>query len=203
MRPKHYCDIGLLAGMGIEVPILASEVMAALHVAMARSPGTYALDFPQMRVAVKGRGATDFNQATPGAVIRIFAETKEAIDEIADYLEGTPRVSGYINVGRSRSVPDGFAGPYVACVRYRIPSANTARQTTDARKEKQLRIRENRLNTLRMLPWIGVVSASNGQAFRLTMQRETVRSLPTDTAQGAPDGYGLSRTSSVVYLPAI
>jgi CRISPR-associated endoribonuclease Cas6/Csy4 subtype I-F len=188
MKPEAYVDIELRAGMGVTIPVLAGQVVQALHPGFQQSPGQFALAFPDLKV-----GETP----TPGHRVRVFALSRAGLETLLDGLE-TPSRKDWLHVGRIRAVPQDWGGSWVAYERFRIPSRQG--KGTPAQQEKRARLRRQRFGAARSLAFLKVHSASTGQLAVVTFH---CRRQEKPGEAGLSDGYGLSRPSSQVWLPAL
>jgi len=191
MRPLRYMDFELLAsdtGAGIPGPVIASNLLQALHGFFAGHRGNYALALPGW-----GDGTMD-TTGYPWRALRVFAPDLEALDRLMAGVANHPIVRDYTRPGFPRPVPPSFDGKWVEYRRYRISS----------RKAGVDGLRHRRLTAAmeRALPYFKVRSRSNGQPFILAVEP---RPAPAGTvnAQVQPDSYGLSVQSRAFALPHI
>ncbi len=188
MKPNVYADISLRANTGLLIPVLAGRVVEALHPAMARHPGCFALAFPYAK-----QGPT----TTPGHHVRVFATDRTLLEGALDIIE-CETLRECVHAGRIRDVPADWAGNFVAYERFRIPSRRG--KGTPEQMSKRQRIRHKRLAQARDLPFVKVHSKSTGQLAVLTF---TTLIAPNKGLSGQPDAYGLSRPQATVWLPFI
>ena len=159
--------------------------IGVLHASSRSETGTpTAIALPGMRV---GQGCH------PGNLLRVFCQSREAADAIADVLEQSKFMRDYAHLGRVRQVSGEFSGPWVEYRRYRIP--NRGSRMTEARAR--------RLAHGDSLPFIHVASSSNGQVFSIRVQPIEHAAPPQTTHAWQPDGYGLSLPSRPFALPLI
>ena len=189
MKPKVHMDLALQPGMGVTIPVLAGLAIQSIHGVLARHPGSVALWFPKMKAG---------ENPTPGFSLRLFAETGEDLERAVLALR-QPRYADLVKLGPVQAVPDAWAGPWVICERFRIPSRKG--KGNAEQMQKRQRIRMKRLAEARQLPFVRVRSGSTGQAVTLTLTSRQAPSAPNPG--GDPDSYGLSRPQSQVWLPKL
>ncbi|WP_371747911.1 type I-F CRISPR-associated endoribonuclease Cas6/Csy4 [Hahella aquimaris] len=189
MLPLFYSNIELRSGCGIAPPILAGYVVGVLHRHYASHPDCYATGFPELN---------DGDRPSPGSAIRVFAESRDALDAALDALEGERRLSGLAISGRIRAAPNQWEGPWVEYRRHRIP-ARVGK--SEQHQESRLRRRAKRLAESQTLPYLMLTSASNLQRFSIHIQSITYEQ--SAVSSNKPDGYGLSRVNSRVLLPKL
>ncbi|CAK0764563.1 conserved hypothetical protein [Gammaproteobacteria bacterium] len=180
MKPLIYCDLEVRADTkneGFALPIM-ERTLGVLHGVFRQSPDCYAIALPQ---------AQSGERRHPGAVIRVFAETREDLDRLVTTIQDFPVVRDYLMIGYPRSVPVGFNGPWREYRRYRITNRGS-------RLEK---CREFRLQEASKLPYLRVVSRSTGHGFGLYVA--SVEGSQVDDCK--PDSYGLSVATRPFALP--
>ncbi|HQT42538.1 MAG TPA: type I-F CRISPR-associated endoribonuclease Cas6/Csy4 [Halothiobacillus sp.] len=200
MKPDHYADIEL---SGKSIPAIAAKVVQRLHPFMSEHKDTYALAFPGIRV-----GMESGEQPRIGGCVRLFANSREAIEQALDHLEigivsgsdfvTEKQLSPLIHIGRVRKVPDDYDGTWVTYHRFRIPSR---RGKSEQHQEKRLKLRSRRLQESRVLPYLILQSASTRQTFSLIIQSQEHKVGTGIT--GILDGYGFSSKEAPVYLPSL
>ena len=119
MNPRVYVDLRILPSggdaraPGVD-PRASGLVFGAVHRHMRAHPGRFALALPD------GRGFM--------AVLRVFADTREELDGLAEALQDSPLVRDYAVVGYPKRVPEDFDGPWLQYRRYRIPTRRADRK---------------------------------------------------------------------------
>lgn len=185
MNPRSYFDIEIRgaasAGAG-QIPAVPAmtRLVHVLHGVFSTHPGKFAIALPRMKTG-------DIRH--PGHVIRIFADTRNELDVVADALNANERVRGYASFAYSKSVPQNFVGPWYEFRRYRIPG-------TGSRLDK---CRQFRLEASEKLPHFRSKSASNGNQFVIFVDRRNGAA----SLDCAPDNYGLSVPSRAFALPMV
>jgi len=166
-------------GTSLPAPVVAGAALKVLHGVFGRQPGRYALALPK-------------HQTAPFAALRVFAESRDDLDELVQAVEGHPVIRDYTRLGYPRKVAKDWDGPWVEFRRYRIPSRKAGRKPGDTLRERRMAyVEENRL------PYFILQSRSNGQQFGLYLQ--ALATGPSPEAQ--PDSYGLSVSSRPFALP--
>lgn len=135
-----------------------------------------------------------------GAILRVFAQDTESAERLYDALE---RVSGIRDLAEGSRVHSVSGVPHIfeAYLMHRIPSGiSKTRKTLSADTQQILRdnARLRRLTQQQGLPFVRMRS-STGHGFRLVVERIAA----SVDAQGAPNGYGLSRATQIVALPVV
>lgn len=177
MEPRCYVDIKL----GRQAPLVAATIiLKALHGLFRRQPGDYALALP------------DYPRPFPR--IRIFAGSREALDQLVAAAESHSAFSEVAHFGYPKAVPEDFPGPWVSYRRYRIPTRKAERKP-----DGSLRLRRIQAADEARLPYFSLRSDSNGNTWRLYVQ--AVDASSGGTAE--PDAYGLATASRPFGLPAL
>ena len=186
MNPRVYVDLRILPSggdaraPGVD-PRACGLVFGAVHRHMRAHPGRFALALPD------GRGFM--------AVLRVFADTREELDGLAEALQDSPMVRDYAVVGYPKRVPEDFDGPWLQYRRYRIPTRRADRKEGAPCRQRRIAFAE-----AQGLPYLLVHSASTEQSFGL---RVCVLEGAPNTLPCAPDGYGLARSSAPFSLPML
>lgn len=182
MKPRIYFDIEVRAdarGDGLVIPIM-ERAFGVLHGAFREFPSRYAIALPHARSGTHRH---------PGSSIRVFSETREALDSLVSAIQSHSVVRDYLQLGYPRRIPDGFDGPWHEYRRYRITNRSS-------RLEK---CREFRLRQAEELPYLRSISKTNGHGFGVYIA--IMNGGPANDCQ--PDSYGLSVASRPFTLPAI
>lgn len=179
MQPDFYLDLeprSVRAGPGL--PVWAGQVMQVLHGVFRQSPGMYALALP--------------NRRNHFLCLRIFAGSRDALDQLAGVLAGKPGLN--LQLGRTYPVPADHAGSWSSYRRYRIP-------TRKAERLPQGMVRQRRIMEADAagLPFFQLRSVSNGAHFGLRVQ--ILEGAAANTGACAPDSYGLAVSSRPFSLP--
>jgi len=174
---SHYADICITGG---GVPQVVGTLLYRIHGFLVRRVEEVAVAFP----AYRGGDRPQF-----GPVLRCFG-TVDALDTLLDSLENEPLWIGK----RIRSVPP--VERHSAFIRRQLPSRV---KSTTRNKEYAARRRQEMLQSMRAWPFTFVRSESGQLEFPISLEKRTIDRLPEHN--GTPSAYGLSRPSSVLYLP--
>ena len=190
MMPRVYFDIEALAATedtGMSAPALRGRMLALLHPLFAAQPHTYALAIPAGRQAVCDRG---------GGALRVFASSRDDLDALVDSLSRLPWIRDYARLHYPASVPENYAGAWVAFRRYRVPSLNSDRRTG----EEAGQLRQRRMQTVQKekMDYFIVSSKTTEQRFTLAVRRE---SGAPPQAECLPNSYGLCSAHNVFCVP--
>lgn len=184
MTPKYYADLTARAAVDEATGTVqsVSRLVFVLHGAFRTLGTAYALALPAMRTG---------ELRHPGRVVRVFAETKEQLEDLLDNVEANSAMQRFI-AGRIRQVPADFNGPWREYRRFRTPGRGTSKPEW----------RMKRLVIGDALPYFRGSSKSTGQVFSLRVQP-----LPAQAAHGIaeclPDSYGLSGCERPFALPEL
>ena len=190
MMPRVYFDIEALAvaeDTGMSAPALRGRMLALLHPLFAAKPHTYALAIPAGCQAVCDRG---------GGALRVFASSRDDLDALADSLSRLPWMRDYARLHYPASVPENYAGAWVAFRRYRVPSLKSDRRTGAEAGQ----LRQRRMQTLQKekMDYFIVSSKTTEQRFTLAVRRE---SGAQPQAECLPNSYGLCSAHNVFCVP--
>lgn len=174
----HYADICVTGG---SVPQVIGTLLYRTHGFLTQNPETVAVAFPSYRSG---------DRPQFGPVLRCFGEP-ETLNALLDTLE-----NGELWIGkRIRPVPAHVSG-YSAFVRRQLPS-RVQEQTRN--KAYAIRRRQDMLKAMSTWPYTFVRSQSKGLDLPFSIERRTSETCPE--VNGVPNAYGLSRPSSMLYLP--
>lgn len=179
MKPRCYVDLRFGPRAA---PTAAALALGVLHGVFRQHPGQYALALP------------DYPRSFPR--LRVFAGSREALDRLVAATDSHAGFSGLVEYSYPKTLPDGFAGPWISYRRYRIPSRKAERNP-----DANLRLRRMQAADTAGLPYFVLHSQSNRQVWRLYVQAQPATTV-TDEAE--PDAYGLataSRPFGVPHLP--
>ena len=190
MMPRVYFDIEALAAAedtGMSAPALRGRMLALLHPLFAAKPHTYALAIPAGCQAVCDRG---------GGALRVFASSRDDLDALVDSLSRLPWIRDYARLHYPASVPENYAGAWVAFRRYRVPSLKSDRRTGAEAGQ----LRQRRMQTLQKekMDYFIVSSKTTEQRFTLAVRRE---SGAPPQAECLPNSYGLCSAHNVFCVP--
>ena len=183
MMPKVYFDIETTAASddtGMGPPLLRGRMLAILHPLFAAKPHTYALALPPGR----------------NGALRVFAGTRAELDGLVAGLRQNAWMRDYARIGYPAETPEDYAGPWVAFMRYRVPSLRSDRRTGE--EHGRLRQRRMRCVAEERMDYFILRSASTGQRFSLAVRRE-----PGEAPRGEclPNSYGLCGRDNLFCVP--
>lgn len=188
MKPAWYFNLTVstatasgASASGAGVTALA-RLVHVLHRLFAKLDGKHALAFPEMRTGAYRH---------PGNIVRVFGETREQLDTLADHLETQPFVKDYAQVGRIRAVPVGLSSGFTEYRRFRTPGRSSRLQES----------RATRLKAGDELPYLHMASDSTGQRFSVYIEPIGHSTAPSEDC--LPDSYGLSVYERSFALPNI
>lgn len=172
MRPLSYFDIEVRSSNMQEGALMALPVMARLmrnlHGYFAQHPDTFAIAFPRLRMG---------EHRHPGNVIRIFAENRDAFEDLVTWIENNTRIASYVAKSYPREVEKQKIIGWIEYRRYRIPSRSSRLQVC----------RDSRIKSSEQVPYLRIAS-SVGEAF--SMHIIANEGIKTDICN--PTSYGLS-----------
>ncbi len=184
MKPNWYFDIeatGSVDQTGMGSAAMRNRLLSILHPFFSRSPGTYAIALPKDRQK-----------------IRVFASTRDELDQLAAYLQPHPWIRDYARLNYPAAVPPNHSGKWYAYCRYRIPSDKSDRKTGE--EHGQLRQRRLKKTLDDRMEYLIQRSRSTGQSFSFFIQR-LEGEAPTEACR--PNSYGFSVSSRPFCLPDI
>lgn len=189
MRFDTYFDLALRPDEDIPRWDALGAVWRMVHGAGARTGVEFAVAFPKWMARGFSLGDT----------LRIFTQGAQGSETLYDALEDNPRVAQLVQGSRVRGVQDATA--YEAYMMRRIPSGVSKTRKSialDTSLRLQCQARARRIAQNQHLPFVRM-RTSAGHLFRLTVERVDAFA----DQQGRPNGYGLSRATSVVALPRV
>jgi len=189
MPLETYFDLRLSRDPDIPAWERLGRLWHLVHSAASRSAVPFAVSFPLWMQGGFGFGET----------LRLFTPDQAHAESLYDALEKAPQAADLAERSRIRKVH--ATQTFEAFLMHRIPSGpSKARKNVDLERAQELREQalRRRIAQQHHLPFVRMRSSS-GHAFRLVVERIAA----TGTETGAPNGYGLSRTSQVVALPVI
>lgn len=181
MKPATYVDytvkVGNRASME-EVSQCASFLMRALHAGFSEHKGKFALALPHLDESSPQKKISTF---------RVFAESMNDHMQLHEFVTRSGYLDKHFVASFPKTVPVDFAGPYKAFSRIRIKSRAAGVQ----RLKKMLEVDANGNS------WINMQSRENGHRFPMYLQSHTAAA----GTEGVLNGYGLSQTDNLLYLP--
>lgn len=207
MKPAFYFNVSVTAkafqGGPAGVSILAlSKAVHVVHGVAANGKFEFASAFPNAR--------TDIVKHHPGTVLRIFTQTREQCEVIADGIEASEALAGYLQVGRIRAVPPELPQS-VEYRLFRMGSRKAYNATQGKIGKSGIAWKEptrvpagerwsNRLKAAESLPYLRMRS-STGNEFSIRFTPEVVDGLCSEEC--SPNGYGFSTATKPFRLPLI
>ncbi len=189
MPLETYFDLRLRRDPDIPAWERLARLWHLVHSAGARSAVPFAVSFPFWMQGGFGFGET----------LRLFTPDQAHAESLYDALEKAPHAADLAEGSRIRKVhaPQTFE----AFLMHRIPSGpSKVRKNVELERAQELRQQalRRRIAQQQHLPFVRMRSSS-GRTFRLVVERIAASGSET----GAPNGYGLSRTSQIVALPVL
>lgn len=160
---------------------LVGRLVQILHGAFSRLSHQYALAFPEMREG-------EFRH--PGSKVRVFAETREALNNLLTAIENHTFIRDYLRgIIMVKEVPTGRDHKLMAYVRHRIPGRKSYRTESRAR----------RIAETEELPYLQLSSKSTSQGFSLH-----IKAIEQHTpGVFCPNSYGLATASKMFAVPVL
>ena len=206
MKPSFYFNIQVhtaktaMGPSGTSITAL-SRALAVVHGTATASGIVFAAAFPGARTGAEVRH--------PGTVLRVFSGAQDHCVRIAEAIEANTFLQGYVHVGRVRPVPQGLTES-VEYRLFRIGARKSFAATQGKRREgggewgAATRVpaavrRERRVQQGAELPFLRMISASNGEQFSLRF--ETIPGKAPPSAECSPNSYGLSTETRRFALP--
>lgn len=207
MKPAFYFNVSVTTkafqGGPAGVSILAiSKTVHVVHSVAAIAKIEFASAFPNASIGVV--------KHHPGTVLRIFTQTREHSEIVADGVEACEALKGYMQMGRIRAVPQELS----CSVEYRL-FRMASRKAYDATQGKigksgiawqePARVPagerwSRRLRTAESLPYLRMRS-STGNEFSIRFTTEVVDGPCSEEC--SPNGYGFSTATRPFRLPLI
>lgn len=188
---KYYQEISLLANADIAVYFLWQKVYQQIHLALVANknddnPSAVGVSFPEYNSA----------QYALGAKLRLFAEDERTLEKM-ECSKWLSRFKDYVHLSSIKPVPEQIEG--FACFKHIKLKGNKEKLARRRAKRKGVTLQqalahfedfeEQRSN----LPYINMSSQTNGQRFRLFIERLKMENPQT----GLYSCYGLSNSATV------
>lgn len=183
MKPSTYVDYTLKVGSKASMELVsqcASLLMRALHAGFSEHKDTFALALPHL------------DESSPQkkiSTLRVFAESISDQMLLHAFVERSGYLDKHFVAGFPKTVPESFSGPYKAYSRIRIKSRSSGVQ----RLKKMMEVDANGD------AWINMQSRENGQRFPMYLKSHTA----ARSSEGVLNGYGLSQSDHLLFLPDI
>ena len=160
-----------------------------LHAICANRSIAFAMGFPEYQLVDNVLGRT----------LRVYFESREQAQEVAEALDASGKFPDVV-IEFIRTISEAEkSGPQAVYFMRRIPGKPSVKPGQEGYEEAASRQERHRrrARTLQAgLPYL-FMRSSQGHEFRLVVERVDVE----QPAEGTPNGYGLSRRSSVVTVP--
>ena len=188
---KSFQDITLLPDAEISPYFLWHKVFQQIHLALAnkknvKNRSLIGVDFPGYAAEKKSLGVK----------LRLIAENEEQLRQI-QCEKWLDRLKDYVHICSIRTVPEKISG--YACFKNVKPKSNKERLARRRAKRKgesfeQALAHYDTFNEqLCRLPYINMISQSNGHHFRIFIEKQEIKSPQA----GLFSCYGLSNTTTV------
>jgi CRISPR-associated endonuclease Csy4 len=188
---NYFQDITLLPDAEIGSYFLWHKVFQRIHLALAKNKKTnnqslIGIDFPGY--------AADKNSL--GAKLRLIAENAEPLKQMRCEKWLTP-FKDYVHIRSIKPVPENISG--YACFKNIKPKSNKEKLARRRAKRKGESFREalahydDFLEQRSKLPYINMISQTNGHRFRLFIEKQEMR----EPQAGLFSCYGLSNRTTV------
>lgn len=188
---SYYQEIFLLPNADIGVYFLWQKLYQQIHIALVENKNTD-------NASTIGVGFPEYNadKYSLGTKLRLLAEDEKSLEQM-QCDQWLNRLSDYVHLGRIKPVPEKLAGH--ACFKHIKLKGNKeklARRRAKRRGETLQQalahfedFEEQRIK----LPYINMSSETNGQRFRLFIEKQAIEQPQT----GLYSCYGLSNTTTV------
>ena len=188
---SYYQEISLLPNADIGVYFLWQKLYQQIHIALVENKNAD-------NASTIGVGFSEYNadKYSLGTKLRLFAEDEKSLEQM-QCEKWLNRLSDYAHLGRIKPVPEKLAGH--ACFKHIKLKGNKeklARRRAKRRGETLQQalahfedFEEQRIK----LPYINMSSETNGQRFRLFIEKQAMEQPQT----GLYSCYGLSNTTTV------
>ncbi len=188
---RYFQDITLLPDAEISPYFLWYKVFQQIHLALAKNKNEN--NQSPIGIAFPGYAA---NKYSLGVKLRLIAEEEEKIKQI-QCDKWLNRLKDYVHIRSIKAVPEKISG--YACFKNVKPKSSKERLARRRAKrkgesfEQALAYYDGYNEQLSRLPYISMISQSNGHRFRLFIEKQEMESPQT----GSFSCYGLSSTVTV------
>ena len=188
---KYYREISLLPNADISLYFIWQKLFQQIHLALAENKSED--NATSIGVAFPGYDAVKF---ALGTKLRLFAENEQLLTQMhcAKWLT---RLSDYVHVSSIKPVPEKVTGH--ACFKHIKLKGNKEKLARRRAKRKGESLYQalahfaDYKERSSKLPYINMTSLTNGQRFRLFIEKETKEQLQA----GYFSCYGLSNSTTV------
>jgi CRISPR-associated endonuclease Csy4 len=188
---NYYQEITLLPNADINLYFIWQKLYQQIHLALvenksADNSSAIGVAFPEY----------DADKYSLGTKLRLFAEDEQALEHM-QCEKWLNRLSDYVHLGRIKPVPEKLAG--YACfkhIKFKGNKEKLARRRVKRKGEtlQQALVHFEDFEEQRSkLPYINMTSQTNGQRFRLFIEKHAMEQPQT----GLFSCYGLSNTTTV------
>ena len=188
---NYYQEITLLPNADINLYFIWQKLYQQIHIALvenktAGNASAIGVAFPEYNA----------DKYSLGTKLRLFAEDEQALEQM-QCEKWLNRLSDYVHLGRIKPVPEKLAG--YACFKHIKFKGNKEKLARRRAKRKRETLRqalahfEDFEEQRSKLPYINMTSQTNGQRFRLFIEKQAMEQPQT----GLYSCYGLSNTTTV------
>ena len=188
---KYFKEISLLLGTEITPYFIWQKLFQQIHLALVENKSEE--NFSKAGVSFPEYNAGKFFLGTK---LRLFAEDEQSLGDM-QYEKWLIRLSDYVHVKPIAAVPESLAGH--ACFTHIKPKGSKEKLARRRAKRKGETLQqafayfENYEEERSRLPYINMSSQTNGQRFRLFIEKKEMEHPKT----GLFSCYGLSDTTTV------
>lgn len=188
---NYFQEISLLPNTGIDVYFLWQKIYQQIHLALAENKDS-------VNLSSIGVSFPEYNAAEYllGAKLRLFAEDEKSLEQM-ECERWLNRLSDYVHIKPVATVPEKVVG--YACFRHVKLKGNKEKLARRRAKRKGETLQQavahfaDYKEQCSKLPYINMTSQTNGQRFRLFIEKQEMEHPKT----GSYSCYGLSRTTTV------
>jgi len=188
---KFYRELTLLAQEDVNLYFIWQKLYQQIHITLVENKegdnaSAIGVSFPEY----------DANKFSLGTKLRIFAEKEQTLEHM-QCEKWLNRLSDYVHLSSIKPVPEKFAGH--ACFKHIKLKGNKEKLARRRAKRKGETLQqallhfENFEDQSSNLPYINMTSQTNGQRFRLFIEKQVMEQPQT----GLYSCYGLSNTTTV------
>ncbi len=188
---KYYRELTLLPQEDVNLYFIWQKLYQQIHLALVGNKN----DDNASSIGVSFPGY-DANKFSLGTKLRIFAEKEQTLEHM-QCDQWLNRLSDYVHLGRIKPVPEKLAGH--ACFKHIKLKGNKEKLARRRAKRKGETLQqalahfEDFEEQRSKLPYINMSSETNGQRFRLFIEKQAMEQPQT----GLYSCYGLSNTTTV------
>ncbi len=188
---NYYQEITLLPNADISLYFLWQKMYQQIHLALVENKSAG-------NISNIGVGFPEYNadKFSLGSKLRLFAENKELLERV-QAAQWMRRLRDYVHTSSIRNVPEKIIGH--VCfkhIKFKGNKEKLARRRAKRKGEpfqEALKYYNNFKESRSKLPYLNMHSLSNGQRFRLFIEKQKVE----HAKQGKFSCYGLSKVATV------